>query len=120
MASSWLRSLTRWIPTSRGGRPSRRAGRHRARPCLEPLEARLAPATHTWTGKGPDNLRSDPANWNTLPWLDPSSPSNPRIIVFNNDTTTKDDLPAGPLDAARVDQIKFAGSNNTVLGTGSN
>src|SRR4051812_29122151 len=108
MASSFLRALKGWF--------LQRPGRRHLRPGLEPLEPRLAPATHTWTGKGPDNLWSDPLNWtNGTPWLDPITPSNPRIIVFNNNTTSKDDLPT-----ASVDQIKFSGSNNTVLGTGSN
>ena len=42
-----------------------RSRRPLARPRLEILEERLAPAIRVWTGAGGDNLWSNPANWDT-------------------------------------------------------
>src|SRR5689334_16042231 len=75
----WVRSLLRrvgqffhqWQDDARRRRVSHcalpfRMARRRLtpfRPRLEYLEARLAPATHTWTGLGGNNLWTTAKNW---------------------------------------------------------
>lgn len=75
----------------------------------EPLEARIAPATHTWTGAGADNLWSNAANWTGgSPATDVSGnidlifPTNAAQLVVQND-----------IAALVVDSITFNAAGGT-------
>jgi autotransporter-associated beta strand protein len=57
---TWRQLVKRWLNgKNRAGRPARKSRRLD----VEALEARLTPATKTWTGLGTDNLWTDGANW---------------------------------------------------------
>jgi autotransporter-associated beta strand protein len=63
MFRTWYRQWINRMNWARSGRVSTATGRKpRQPPRLEPLEDRLAPATHQWTGSL-NNLWSNPGNW---------------------------------------------------------
>src|SRR5581483_4033373 len=60
---------------------------------FEPLEHRLSPATHTWTGGGfpSSNVWSDPANWSVVPPSQNTAPMSGEanvVLIFPAVTTT--------------------------------
>ena len=65
MALSWLRQLCNRIPQAYRASRLRGLADKQARPILEVLEGRLAPATHTWTGAagGGDLNWGTDGNW---------------------------------------------------------
>jgi autotransporter-associated beta strand protein len=66
MLSTWLRKLANPKSLTSGRRPGTAAPRKLSRRLrLEPLEDRLTPATHTWTGVGV--YWSDPTSWTQDP-----------------------------------------------------
>lgn len=79
------------------------------RPTVEILESRIAPAVHTWTGAGLDNLWSNPTNWTGgSPSSDGSGnidlvfPTNAAQLVIQNDIIN-----------LTVDSITFSAAGGT-------
>src|SRR5882724_9235511 len=77
------RILARWLHGSKKRHaPRSQAGRRRGKtflPQVETLEARLAPATLTWTGLGTTNNWSQAANWSTN-----AIPASADTVVFDS------------------------------------
>src|ERR1700730_12258020 len=104
----WLRSLFRpRVKPLRNHKAGRRALH------LEHLETRLAPATFTWIGGGPDNNWSDAANWKTgvaptgsaIPLDDLIFPTSAATLSTNND-----------IAGGSFNSITIAGSGYTLAG----
>jgi autotransporter-associated beta strand protein len=82
-----------------------------ARLRVEPLEERLAPAIHVWTGPL-DGLWSNTANWNGgVPTnLEPDF----TVVEFGNGTRSIDDI-----GGLAINEIHFTGSDNVIEGATS-
>ena len=102
---TWLRRL----PPPASPIPPRRS----SRPQLEPLEDRLTPAVHEWTGLGANNLWSNPQNWtNGSPAADLSGDVD---LVFHTNLTTPANLATqNDLVGLVVDSITFDANAGTV------
>jgi autotransporter-associated beta strand protein len=104
-------SRYRWslLPSARRS-PAERPNRA-CRPCLEALEDRLAPATHTWTGPAGGRW-SNAANWSG------GVPTNNELggtfVQFNGNSDSTDDIAN-----LQVNGINFTAGNNIVRGTTS-
>jgi autotransporter-associated beta strand protein len=103
-------------PSSRARLTGRRHGRGArppalARPLLESLEDRLAPATLTWTGAASANW-SDPANWleGTTPYATPEADN----LVFPRTAARRVSNHDGP--AKQIKSITFQDAGYTLMG----
>jgi autotransporter-associated beta strand protein len=100
----WLRSFLRARPqTVRRPKPGRR-------PLLEELEARLAPATFTWTGGGANTNWSTPANWSG--GVAPAGAGDD--LVFP--TTSASSKSVNDLSNAVLNSITLSGGGYTLSG----
>src|SRR6266404_3110134 len=113
---SWFPSWRRWLKVQLETSQRRRQASARAKPYrrlrLEPLEDRLAPATHTWTGAA-NSLWSNNANWvGGSPMGDPNAD-----LVFppnsQNELTCTNDI-----SGLTIRSITFSGDSYQISGTG--
>jgi len=80
---------------------------------IEPLEARIAPAVHVWTGLGGDNLWSNGANWtNGSPATDASGDID--LVFSTNLVITAQLQTLNDINSLIVDSITFNASAGTV------
>ena len=113
----WWRSVLNLLnrkPTSRRRRRRFDARRSTYRIWFEPLEDRLAPAAHIWTGNAGAGFPqwSNGSNWNS------AIGSTETAITFTfpsvTNKTAQDDIPG-----LMVDQVLFTSSGYTISGNGS-
>lgn len=79
---------------------------------VEILEARIAPASHEWTGLGANNLWSNPANWNGgSPAADLSGDID--LIFHTNLATAKQLVTVNDIPGLVVDSITFDANTGT-------
>lgn len=78
---------------------------------IEPLETRIAPATHIWIGPATGGLWNNAANWNG--GVPTTGEAGGTIVQFNGGISSTDNI-AGLV----IGQIHFAGDGNIILGAG--
>jgi hypothetical protein len=114
MIRTWWRQATQSkSPSSRGNRRTASRRQQSFRPCLDRLEDRLAPASHTWSG-GAGILNpnwSSPANWSV--GGAPQANENNVVLTFPAvvNHASRNDV-AGLL----IDQVSFQAGGYTLSG----
>src|SRR6185369_8016774 len=78
---------------------------------IEPLESRIAPATHIWIGPASGGLWNNAANWNG--GVPATGEGGGTIVQFDGNISSTDNI-AGLI----VNEIHFTAGGNTILGAG--
>ena len=126
MLTQWFRT---WLPAAslasrrtarvRGTPVKRRCWLSAFRPTLEVLEARLAPAAHTWSGSAGD-LWSNPANW-SIGGAPQAGEADIQLVFLDNGPENGVNHPSylatNDLGAVEVLSIRIEGNHTYTIGS---